>query len=64
MSERSSAYQSYLLRVLAVAGADNVVWRASLESAHTGERYNFATLQELFDFLRQQTGEAPAKPEK
>jgi hypothetical protein len=33
------------------------IWRASLESTRTGERKGFASLDELFDFLREQTGE-------
>ena len=32
------------------------VWRASLESVRTGERQSFASLEELFDFLREQVG--------
>jgi hypothetical protein len=34
-----------------------VVWRASLESTRAGERKGFAGLDELFDFLQEQTGE-------
>ena len=36
-----------------------VVWRASLESVRTGERRSFASLDHLFDFLREQTSESP-----
>jgi hypothetical protein len=54
-------YLSYLLRLWRVendkaAGADKAVWRASLEVPHTGERRVFASLDELLEFLRQQTG--------
>jgi len=31
-------------------------WRASLESVRTGERRDFASLEELFGFLREQVG--------
>jgi hypothetical protein len=30
-------------------------WRASLESARTGERAGFASLEELFGFLEKET---------
>ncbi|HRQ41542.1 MAG TPA: hypothetical protein PLD25_26780 [Chloroflexota bacterium] len=57
MSKRPSAYQSYLLRLWLAGDKDKTIWRASLESPHSGERTNFATLKELFRFLRQQTGQ-------
>ncbi len=51
-------YLSYLLRLWRVsqtgASAAGDIWRASLESPHTGERWNFASLDELFDFLEAQ----------
>ena len=49
-----SDYQSYLLRLWrAKEGAEG--WRASLESAQTGERKGFATLDALFDYVRSRT---------
>jgi hypothetical protein len=59
-------YLSYLLRLWQVNGDEatcdegEVVWRASLESPHTGERESFASLDDLFDFLREQTGVSPS----
>ena len=53
-----SDYLSYLLRLWRV-GEEEAVWRASLESSHTGERKGFAGLDDLFDFLREQTFVAP-----
>jgi hypothetical protein len=47
-------YFSYLLRLWRV-GKEEAVWRASLESPHTGERIGFASLDALFAFLREQT---------
>jgi hypothetical protein len=47
-------YLSYLLRLWRV-GKEQAVWRASLESPHSGERIGFASLDELFAFLREQT---------
>jgi hypothetical protein len=50
-------YLSYLLRLWRVGGdggthrEEEAVWRASLESPHTGERRGFASLHELFAFL-------------
>jgi hypothetical protein len=35
------------------------MWRASLESAHSGQRTGFASLDDLFDFLLQQTNGGP-----
>jgi hypothetical protein len=49
-------YLSYLLRLWRVDGKDaEPVWRASIENARTGERMVFARLDDLFDFLREQT---------
>jgi len=31
------------------------IWRASLEVTHSGERYGFATLESLLNFLKEQT---------
>jgi hypothetical protein len=56
-------YLSYLLRLWRVddEGAEPV-WRTSLESARTGERTVFARLDDLFDFLQEQTGGPPPHP--
>lgn len=56
MSKEQSGYISYLLRVWRAQGEGKTVWRASLESPHTGEQKGFASLNKLFAFLRQQTG--------
>lgn len=40
-----------LLRLTQARGETGMVWRASLESARTGERVGFASLEELFRFL-------------
>ena len=61
MAKEQSDYLSYLLRLWRVneegnshGGAEQVVWRASLENLHTRQRQGFASLDELFDFLREQ----------
>ncbi|MBM4464520.1 MAG: hypothetical protein FJ014_02945 [Chloroflexi bacterium] len=43
-------YLSYLLRLWRV-GKEEAVWRASIESPHTGQRIGFASLEDLFTFL-------------
>ena len=58
-----SDYVSYLLRLWRVDDDDGppspekAVWRASLEDPNTRERRAFASLDDLFDFLREQTGQ-------
>ena len=49
----SGDYFSYLLRLWReVEGT--AVWRASLQDPRTGERVGFATLDDLFKYLRHQ----------
>jgi hypothetical protein len=57
MPDESHDYYSFLLRVWQTSSHGKVVWRASLESAQTGERYGFADLASLFAFLEEQTGD-------
>ena len=49
-----SDYQSYLLRLWRAKEGEGG-WRASLESAQTGQRKGFATLDALFDYVRSRT---------
>jgi hypothetical protein len=51
MTEQKRAYLAYLLRLWQARCDDAMVWRASLESAQTGEHRGFANLQELYAFL-------------
>ena len=44
-------YVSYLLRMWSTEQGEATCWRASLEDPHTGERFGFASLEELFSFL-------------
>lgn len=71
MAKGRPDYLSYLLRLWRVSGGGEpggmgrkAIWRASLESTRTGERRGFASLGELFDFLREQTGERIEEPVK
>jgi hypothetical protein len=46
-------YLAYLLRIWR-EGKGRTPWRASLQSPHTGEQMGFATVDDLFDFLKRQ----------
>ena len=59
-SKERRDYLSYLLRLWRAGGGERPIWRASLRSAHTGEQVGFASLEDLFRFLRTQTGEMPS----
>jgi hypothetical protein len=47
-------YRAYLLRLWRET---DTRWRASLEDPHTSERRAFATLEQLLEFLAQETSE-------
>ncbi len=53
MTERKR-YFSYLLRVWLAEEGSQPQWRASLEDPHTGERSGFASLEDLFRYLKKQ----------
>ncbi len=55
MTEKWPDYLSYLLRLWREGDEEKQVWRASLDSGLNGERYGFASLDDLFDFLRRST---------
>ena len=57
MAERHQDYASYLLRLWKMKEQERTVWLASLESALTSERKNFASLAALVQFLQDQFGE-------
>ena len=57
MSRRKRRYISYLLRLWQVESEGELVWRASLDSPHTGQRRGFAGLAEMYAFLEQEAGE-------
>jgi hypothetical protein len=62
MAKERPAYLSYLLRLWRVddddesGGEESALWRASLQSAHSGERQTFASLDEVVDYLQEQMG--------
>ncbi len=55
MTSTSRRYRSYLVRLWRSENDDTFVWHASTEDTMTGERRNFAGIQQLFCFLEQQT---------
>ncbi len=62
MTAEHSDYVAYLLRLWRSETDGEAVWRASIESPRTGERRGFASLDQLFEFLREQTQCASAQP--
>lgn len=44
-------YLAYMVRLWAVHRNGDVLWRASAENVHTGERRAFADVEELCNFL-------------
>ena len=60
--EKQTDYLSYLLRLWCVSGVerahrdntDQAVWRASLQETLSGDRTNFASLDDLVAFLQRQ----------
>jgi len=57
MDGERHGYQAYLVRLWQVHSSGKQVWRATLESPHTGERQAFADLAGLFAYLEQQTSD-------
>jgi hypothetical protein len=51
MSGEPPRYLAYMLRMWQATSDGRMVWRASLESPHTGERQGFADLHALYEFL-------------
>ncbi len=62
-TEKEMTYLAYMLRLWRVDGESQPVWRASLESPHTGERQTFPDAQSLHRFLEETMG-APILPEE
>ena len=55
MPTESRRYLAYMLRLWQASNDEELTWRASLESPHTGKRHGFAGLEALFAFLEEQT---------
>lgn len=52
-------YLAYMVRLWTVHRNGDVVWRASAENAHTGERCAFADLAGLCEFLQTVVDQEP-----
>jgi hypothetical protein len=63
MSREQGRYISYLLRLWQTRREGKLIWRASLESPHTGERRGFTNLEELFGFLEKEVSRADQGPD-
>ena len=61
MTTEQQRYLAYMLRLWQVSSDRDPIWRASVESPHSGERYGFANLEMLFAFLEEQTGGQPKR---
>ena len=55
MIKEQPDYLAYQLRLWRVRGGGEIVWRVALKSVRTRESRGFASLDDLFGFLRQQT---------
>jgi hypothetical protein len=56
MTNQRPVYRLYLLRLWQAHSGERVVWRASLEDVHSGERRGFAGLDRMRAFLEDQLG--------
>ncbi len=54
MTKEQPDYLAYQLRLWQMHSGGRAIWRVSLKSARTRECRGFASLDDLFDFLRQQ----------
>jgi hypothetical protein len=64
MAAHEPSYFAYLLRIWRADGDDEPIWRASLQRPGGAERRGFASLEELFAYLRSQAyaGATPVPP--
>lgn len=53
-NEPTPNYLAYLVRLWR---ENETNWRGTLENPHTGQRYAFASIEELLSFLKQQTSD-------
>jgi hypothetical protein len=61
---QGSRYRSYMLRLWRAGSGPHAPWRASTECAVTGTRHTFPRVQDLVEFLLQETdsaGDGPAQ---
>jgi hypothetical protein len=56
MLAKEADYVSFLLRLWQSDEDGHLVWRASLESAQTGEKWHFASVSTLTEHLEKEFG--------
>jgi len=61
VSDEPQDYVAYLVRLWKVGNGDETTWRVSVENPHTGERHGLASLEALFDFLREKVKDRSAE---
>jgi hypothetical protein len=59
MGEEKPVYLSFLVRLWRTGDGEMGTWRASLEDARTRDCRGFASLEQLFDYLRASVGGHP-----
>ena len=59
---QESRYSSYLLRLWMSEENGRPIWRASLESTHTGQRRNFSDVRVLVEFLETEFDSRQTEP--
>ena len=66
IDDENDAYLAYMLRLWRAGEGGKPMWRASVDSPHTGERRVFAYLESLFAFLQERTqgGNGLDRPEE
>jgi hypothetical protein len=58
-SVEQQGYLSYLLRLWRAEDGERPMWRASLKGVHNRQQLGFASLEDLFHYLRSRTGTKP-----
>ncbi len=62
MTKKEPVHLAYLIRLWQVHCEGQMVWRASLEDAHSGEKKGFGNPAGLFAFLQEKLGLKPGLP--
>jgi hypothetical protein len=52
VNKTEKIYHSFLLRLWQAGAKDEYLWRITLESPQTGERWSFVSLEALLAFLK------------
>ncbi len=63
MADKECMHLAYLIRLWQVHSEGQIIWRGSLEDAHSGEKRGFGSPADLFAFLQERLGLKPGLPE-